>query len=330
MASKHAYKLFFFMQSTVFLALLMYYCYTPHPTMSHHCKQQAFIKAFDVVSLWRKKNARGPLSNCTFNDIMNRPGVVLLTTANLGFLDMTINMLASIKKIGICVYTVIVAEDKNVYRYLRRRTEIDPAIHVVMTDSGEVQSDLVMSTDHHRYFSLLKKRQGYILRLLDQNLEVLFTDSDTFWFQDPLPYFQGDFDMSMMDPRSPYPTRTNKSHYCAGFAYYKPTTVTLQFVKKWITFMEGKDYMDQSVMNKLLQEDQPVHVNIKPLDIKLFPPGPKFYEFLEKNASYSAVVMHAASIRGHDAKVRRFKSSNMWLVNKTSDELVALEHSLNV
>ncbi|XP_022109305.1 UDP-D-xylose:L-fucose alpha-1,3-D-xylosyltransferase 1-like [Acanthaster planci] len=272
---------------------------------------------------------RGQLSNCTLQDIMKRQGVVMLTTTNLGYLDLSLNMLASIRKVGVCVNTTIIAEDKTVYKYLRSKAEGDPAVHVVMTNSGEVQSREVWSKDFINYFGLLKKRQRYFLSLLKQGLEVLFTDSDTFWFSDPFPYFQGDFDMSMVDQKSPYPTRALNASYCAGFIYLRPTNTTLQFVRKWIMSLEGKNIMDQFVMNRLLRADQPVHVKVHPLDIHLFPSGPKFYQLLEQNANYSAVVMHAASIHGHAAKVAKFRSSNMWLVNGTSEELLAREHSLH-
>ncbi|XP_022109324.1 UDP-D-xylose:L-fucose alpha-1,3-D-xylosyltransferase MGP4-like isoform X2 [Acanthaster planci] len=248
-----------------------------------------------------------------------RPGVVMLSTTNLGFMDVTLNMLESIKRIGVCVNTTIIAEDQKCYRYLSKRAKADPAVHVVLTNSGESTSKEILRTQRRQYYALFNKRQKYVLELLEQGYEVLFSDADTFWFRDPFPYFKGDFDLSMIDSRSPYPLRTDKSNHCAGFVYFKPTNVSLQFVKAWIKAMadnekSGKLVADQGVMNFLLNTDQPVHVNIQPLDTNIFPWGPKFYTLLKRKANYSTVVMHAASIRGHAAKVEKFKSSNMWLV----------------
>ncbi|XP_038044383.1 UDP-D-xylose:L-fucose alpha-1,3-D-xylosyltransferase MGP4-like [Patiria miniata] len=327
-----ALKVMFFLQSLAVLVLIFHWsrkcnsCVILKTAMINQATGNVYSKATSVPFA---STERGQLSNCTLQDILQRPGVVMLTTTNLGFLDMTMNMLASVRKVGICVNSTIIAEDEKVYQYLHKKAEGDPTVHVVMTNSGLMQTGEVKRKNARTYFDLLKKRQGYFLSLLEVGIEVLFTDSDTFWFRDPFPYFQGDFDMSMMDPRSPYPTRTSRAHYCAGFIYMKPTNVTLLFVKEWIRSLKGKNIMDQIEMNRLLQADKPVHVNIQPLDIKLFPPGPPFYEFLAKNASYSAVVMHAASIHGHDEKVRKFKSSNMWLVNASSDELVAREQYNN-
>ncbi|XP_022079549.1 UDP-D-xylose:L-fucose alpha-1,3-D-xylosyltransferase MGP4-like isoform X2 [Acanthaster planci] len=271
----------------------------------------------------------GPLSNCSLADVKMRPGVVMLTTTNFGFKDMTLNMLESIKRTGVCVNTTIIAEDQKCYRYLSQRAEGDPAVHVVLTNSGETTSKEIPRRQRKQYYALFNKRQEYFLGLLEQGYEVLFTDSDTFWFSDPFPYFKGDFDMSMIDPRSPYPTRTNRSHYCAGFAYFKPTNVTVRFVKAWIKTMRDNDKIgrllaDQDVMNMLLRGDRPMHVNVQPLDTNIFPWGPKFYELLAKKANYSTVVMHAASIRGYAAKVTKFKSSNMWLVKTESSDFFQL------
>ncbi|XP_038044379.1 UDP-D-xylose:L-fucose alpha-1,3-D-xylosyltransferase 3-like [Patiria miniata] len=333
MAVNRVLQVLFFLQSVALLGLIMHWsrncdsCVILKTAMINQATGNMYSKATSVPFA---STERGQLSNCTLNDILQRPGVVMLTITNLGFLDMTMNMLASVRRVGICVNTTIIAEDEKVYKYLHKKAKGDPAVHVAMTNSGLMQPGEVKRKNARTYFDLLKKRQGYFLSLLEQGFEVLFTDSDTFWFRDPFPYFQGDFDMSMMDTNSPYPTRTSRAQHCSGFIYMKPTDVTLLFVKEWIRSLKGKHIMDQIVMNKLLQADQPVHVNIKPLDIKLFPPGPTFYEFLAKNASYSAVVMHAATIHGHDEKVQKFKSSNMWLVNASSDELVAREQSLYV
>ncbi|XP_038044380.1 UDP-D-xylose:L-fucose alpha-1,3-D-xylosyltransferase 1-like [Patiria miniata] len=333
MAITRSLQVLFVLQTVVLFALIMYWsrkcdpCVIHKTAMINQATGNVYSKATNVP--FARADERGRLSNCTLHDILQRPGVVMLTTTNLGFLDMTMNMLASVRRVGICVNTTIIAEDEKVYQYLHKKAQGDPAVHVVETNSGLMPSSELRRYKNRSYLDLTNKRQGYYFSLLELGFEILFTDSDTFWFRDPFPFFQGDFDMSMLDPRSPYPIRTSKSHFCSGFIYMKPTNVTLLFVKEWIQSLKKKRIMDQIMMNMLLQDDKPVHVNIKPLDIKLFPTGPPFYDFLAKNASYSAVVMHAASIHGHDEKVRKFKSSNMWLVNASSDELVAREQYNN-
>ncbi|XP_038077306.1 UDP-D-xylose:L-fucose alpha-1,3-D-xylosyltransferase MGP4-like [Patiria miniata] len=343
-ASDNVFKILFGMQSLAFIAFIIYLSQDDHAVrplsrLSNDCtcqdkhRQELHIKAVShsINSTRSVNQTRGPLSNCSIYDVKSRPGVVMLTSTNLGFLDVTLNMLESIKRIGVCVNTTIVAEDQKCYHYLSKRAEDDPAVHVMLTNSGGTTEKEILRSQRRPYYALFNKRQEYILAFLERGYEVLFTDVDTFWFRDPFPYFEGNFDMSMIDPRSPYPNRTEKSHYCTGFAYFKPTDVSIKFVKAWIKSMKddlkrGRLLADQDVMNHLLRQDKPVHVNVQPLDTNIFPWGPKFYDLLEKKANYSTVMMHAASIRGHAAKVAKFKSSNMWLVNCTVEELISREN----
>ncbi|XP_038044735.1 UDP-galactose:fucoside alpha-3-galactosyltransferase-like [Patiria miniata] len=344
MAQDHVYKVLFFVQSAAFIVLIINYSQTSYDiqkpiklsvaptdvTNACNCNVTQREQEDEAARLCTpvRNDKPGSLSNCTLADIMKRPGVMLLTSTNLGFLDITLNMLESIKRIGVCVNITIFSEDQKCYRYLSERAEGDPAVHVVLTNSGESTSKEILRTERHSYYALFNKRQAYLLAMLEQGLEVLFSDADTFWFRDPFPYFQGDFDISLIDSISPYPLRTPRGDFCAGFVYYKPTDATLQLVKAWIQTMQendkkGKLLADQSVLNGLLKADKPVHINIKPLDTNIFPYGPKFYSLLAKKANYPTVVMHAASIRGRAAKIAKFKSSNMWLVNSTIEEIAS-------
>ncbi|XP_022081086.1 UDP-D-xylose:L-fucose alpha-1,3-D-xylosyltransferase 1-like [Acanthaster planci] len=269
---------------------------------------------------------RGRITNCTLENIQKRPGVVLLTTVNAAFLDVTVNMLLSIRRLQLCVNTTIIAEDRVVFEFLRRKSEGDPGIHVVLTDTGEVDSRAIPRKDRHAYYGFMNKRMGYTLGLLERGWDVLFSDGDLFWFRDPFPHFQGDFDMCLRG--WDYPVRLQKTVFCAGFIYLRPTNATLKFVRTWVEVMrsnrrKGRVVSDQTVMNGLLHQDQPVHVDIKPLHPNLFPWGSQFFDPSWQQENYSTVVMHAANIRGHAAKEKKFKEFGLWLVNATSDDLIA-------
>ena len=267
------------------------------------------------------KGMRGVVSNCTLADVKRRPGVVMLTTTNLAYVDVVLNMLTSVKRVGICINTTVIAEDQQAYILLKKYTMGDPAIHVQKTNSGEMDPIEHKRTHSSQYYGIMNKRQAYFLPLLEQGFGVLFTDSDTFWFRDPFPYFQGDFDMFL---RGFTPTRIiSKTNFCAGFIYLKPTTATIQFVKTWTQVMDnrkkkGSFTPDQIVMNGLLRGDKPVHVDIKMLEPNLFPWGPTFFDPSWQKENHPTVVMHAASIRGHPAKLKKFKEFGMWLVNVTN------------
>ncbi|XP_038071760.1 UDP-D-xylose:L-fucose alpha-1,3-D-xylosyltransferase-like isoform X2 [Patiria miniata] len=259
----------------------------------------------------------GPVPDCI---IRKKPGVVMLTTANLAFVDFVLNMLASVRKVGVCVDTTVIAEDGMAYDELQKYTKGDPAVNVLRTSSGEMDA-MESRRGNAQYFGIMNKRQAYILSLLERGLEVLFTDSDTFWFRDPFPYFEGNYDMFIRGSRPHNQTRRiNEIEFCAGFIYLKPTIATVQFVRTWVKVMEdykkwGLLYPDQTVMNNLLKDDKPVHMNIKMLDPDLFPWGAAFFNPSWQKQNHPTVVMHAASIRGHPLKLQKFKELDMWLVN---------------
>ncbi|XP_022103162.1 UDP-D-xylose:L-fucose alpha-1,3-D-xylosyltransferase 1-like [Acanthaster planci] len=266
----------------------------------------------------------GPLSNCSLADIKKRPGVVMLTTANLAFVDFVLNMLASVRRAGVCINTTVIAEDQTAYKVLHKYAMGDPAVHVRKTTSGEM--DAIEHSRHTvtQYYGIMNKRQAYILALLEQGLEILFTNSDTFWFRNPFPYFEGNFDMFMRGTRSHYPTRRVKeTRFCSGFIYLKPTNATVKFMREWVKIMDsnkkwGNYKPDQSVMIRLLQADKPKHVNVKMLDPNLFPWGPEFFNPSWPRKNHSTVVMHAASIHGHANKLTKFQEYGIWLVDVTN------------
>ncbi|XP_038066820.1 UDP-D-xylose:L-fucose alpha-1,3-D-xylosyltransferase 3-like [Patiria miniata] len=285
-------------------------------TFSNHATSQPPNRTVDI---------RGKISGCTLADTEKKPGVVLLLNTNTAFMDMTLNLLESIKRTGVCLNTTIIAEEKNAYRALLSATQGDPAITVLKSAEGEASSDklLVFSPEYNR---LVNRRQKYILSLLQQGFEIFFTDVDTFWFQDPFSYFQGDFDMSLVDERSPYPTRLQTlSNYCAGVAYFKPTDKTIKFVKKWVEILanpKNKKH-DQRVMNDLLHTNQPVRIDVRPLPVNRFPhANSMFWEPEWRKENNDTIMMHNVGfqVRGHDEKVDKFKENNMWLVNFTIGE----------
>ncbi|XP_022090619.1 UDP-galactose:fucoside alpha-3-galactosyltransferase-like [Acanthaster planci] len=322
--------------STFIISIINYYqpplAFTPTETSNgYEMNKNDPEKSPDAAS--GGTEARGRLSDCTLAEVAERTGVVILTTTNTAFLDMTLNMFESIKRLRLCINATIIAEDQRVYEYLHQLLEGDPGIHVLKTNSGEMgEEELDFIHNRPKYYGLMNKRQAYILTLLEQGLEVLFTDTDTYWFRDPLPYFHGDFDMYMVDLDA-YSPRRNKGpariNFCAGFVHFKPTKETLRFVEAWIQTMtthqrRGQHIPDQVVMNDLLRERKPVRIKVQPLDSNLFPWGERFYEMLAQGKNYPTVVMHAATIRGHKAKVEKFRSSGMWLVSNTSEELLNL------
>ena len=256
------------------------------------------------------------LSDCTVEDVRKRPGVIVLTTTNTGFLDILLNLLESIKRTGVCPNVTIIAEDPQAYAFLLGISSGQPGLNVLKTSSGFMTPQKLMFGTKV-YKELVNKRAEYLLSFLEKGLEVMFTDTDTFWFRDPFPYFQGDFDVAMLDELLNYPERNPTSRFCAGLAYFKPTERTLRFVREWVRRMKGdkkkKRTPDQDVMNNMLLHDQPVHMEVRSLKPSFFPKGKLFYNNKWRRVNNNTAVMHSSMILGHDKKVTYYKEHNMWL-----------------
>ncbi|XP_038061661.1 uncharacterized protein LOC119732270 [Patiria miniata] len=275
---------------------------------------------FEVRSLQRKRptsaHARAkapPTATCTEHALSKKVNKVVLTTTNAAFLDFTDNWLESIKRTGACPNITIVAEDDVTLTYYTKRLTDYPGLHVVRTDSGVTSSKpLIFDTPIYRHF--VNKRQRYIQEYLHNGYEVLFTDVDTYWFRDPYPFFEGNFDLAVEEDISRF--------YCAGFVYFKPTNRTLKFLQDWIQFMESDTRLkpDQEVMNKLIEQRKVPRLKVRVLDSKHFPNG-KLYSSREWRGYHKrdVVVMHNNFIIGHDKKLERFHNYGLWLLqNETA------------
>ena len=248
---------------------------------------------------------------CTQAEINNNPNTIVLTTTNAGFLDVTENMLESIKITRACPNITVIAEDKESYQALSTRAKSQPGLHVQRTDSGETTSEKLM-VNTAVYNQLVNKRPAYVLSFLEKGYQVLFVDVDTYWFHDPLKNVQWDFDIAMHNEFTA-PTYW----FCDGFVYYKPTTNTIKFVKEWAHLLatKKKGTADQKVMNSLISNKHINGLKVKTLSASQFPDGHRYFKtkgWKEKNND--TIVVHLSYILGHDEKVKTLKKYGFWVI----------------
>ena len=246
---------------------------------------------------------------CTLADVKKRPGKVVLTTTNAAFIDFTDNWLESVRRTRACPNITIVAEDDQTMAYYSNKTGQYPGLRVIKTRFGTVSPE-ILQFNSEPYKKFVNKRQKYVLPLIQNGYEVLFTDVDTYWLKDPFPYFTDDFDLAV--------ERDLPKFYCAGFVYFKPSKNTIAFLREWIDFMTTDKSLkpDQKVMNDLMKKKKIPGLNVKILDSANFPNGKLFFNEKWRGDKKEIVVVHNNWIVGHDTKVERFKSCGMWSVGK--------------
>ena len=243
-----------------------------------------------------------------------KPPPVVLTTTNSVFLDFTQNWLESIRRLKVRPKNItIVTEDEATYEALAEYPEVYRVKPSFMLPPNKT---LVFDTPEYKAF--VNKRPKYILDLLEKNIDVLFSDVDTVWIEDPFPYFQGDFDLFIQEDQ-PQP----KLVLCAGFAYYRSTANMIQFLKYWIRRLEinKNKKPDQMVLNIMLREKKkagktPGYFKYKVLDQKKFLSGRDYFDedWRRNNTDVKPAFLHNNWVVGHDIKVERFKKLGYWYI----------------
>ena len=236
---------------------------------------------------------------------------VIIATTNNAFLDFTENWLESLKRCGIRDHVTIIAEDEIAHDILKSRT--DMTLDVRLTSVAKSPTHLLQFGSGD-YLKLVNKRPAYILPFLEQGVDVLFSDVDTVWLQNPLPHFPEGFDVHF--ERDIYDDAKKPDMICAGFVYYSATNATINLIRQWMIRIKTKpDIPDQQLLNQLIRNKnirRTLKINF--LDQGKFPNGNDFFneDWRLKNAHIQTVVVHNNWIKGHDIKIERFKNVSMW------------------
>ncbi|XP_033641477.1 UDP-D-xylose:L-fucose alpha-1,3-D-xylosyltransferase 3-like [Asterias rubens] len=246
------------------------------------------------------------------DDVSNRSNVsaIVLTTTNAGFLDLTENMLESIRRTGSRPNITVIAEDEKSFQTLSMRAKTQPGLRVQKTNSGVTTSDKLM-VNTAIYNRLVNKRPSYLLSLLEKGNHVLFVDVDTYWFHDPLKNLKWDFDFALHNEFTP-PTYG----FCDGFVFYRPTENTIRFVKEWVYLLAttDKETPDQTVMNRLiLSKKFPLKIGV--LLASQFPDGFKYFKTKGwRNKNNNTIAVHLSYLYGHQEKLEHLKNQSLWLL----------------
>ena len=162
--------------------------------------------------------------------------------------------------------------------------------------------------------SLTSRRPYYLLKLLKNNPNVIYSDIDTIWMADPRPFFKGNLDFwAQIDgiiDGSPY-FEGYIPFICTGFLALRATRNTLKMLREWhrVTKMDPSNVQDQDVLQRIAFE---LSSDFGALPMKYFPSGNIYFESMSKVERDEVVVLHNNYIVGKDRKIQRFKSFDLW------------------
>ena len=219
----------------------------------------------------------------------------VLISVSSGFDDMFTNWWYHYSKLNLDMDVIMIAEDEATLKKYSSFSKIK----VWKSEYKNSKGNNPLTYDTNQYKQLVSRRASHILRILDSNLKIIYTDIDTVWLKDPRPFLIGNFDIwAQLD---------DVNYYCTGFMAIKKSNAVVDLLRKWNKKLSEKTQLNQPIFNKIIHKSNVKH---KALPLIEFPSG-KLY-FQEKKR-HDVAIVHNNFIIGKDKKIQRFKDVGLWL-----------------
>ena len=154
-------------------------------------------------------------------------------------------------------------------------------------------------------FNLLtSRRPAYLAELLRSYPNIIYSDIDTIWKEDPRPYFKGDFDFwaqidGLISGR-PY-FKGYIPFICTGFLALQSTANNFKLLKKWHSEISRNPSreQDQNIFQRIVFN---FSINFGVLPIRYFPPGRTYFDMMSNESRKDVVLIHNNFIAGKVAQ----------------------------
>jgi rhamnogalacturonan II specific xylosyltransferase len=249
------------------------------------------------------------------NEILTASSTIILVEVNDGYYNFFLNWLCHYEALKINLDVVVIAEDDVVSKKLEREVRRSrPYLSIQRTNNKYMSSSLLYGSMHYK--NLVSGRATHILSRLKAGKNVLYTDVDTVWRNNPMPYLSAlgkqvdailQVDTEKFDGLSPY--------YCTGFMAFVSNSRTIALMSAWESALQ-KPQLNQPIFNQLLhKKSSVVH---QPLPKMEFPSGQMYFSKMNMKQRQQAVVVHNNYIQGIQNKQIRFEKYGLWKVNNNS------------
>tara|TARA_B100000787_G_scaffold166269_2_gene151241 strand:- start:10746 stop:13265 length:2520 start_codon:yes stop_codon:yes gene_type:complete len=263
-----------------------------------------------------------------FRDNIFKDNIKLITLTNDGYMNLTENLLISMKKIGIQNLLKIYCIGLKSYNYFKKFYYYN---HVVLIDTQEeylknwVEYKSMQNPDiegKKKWATITSYKIYAINNELIKGNDVIFTDGDIVFEKNPIQYFIdniGDSDLFIQNDNQDYNSRA----MCTGMFYMKSNEKTLKITDFQTVSKNIDDFNnDQQYLRRFQNQ-----LKVKYLDLDLFPNGKYYRDKLPKNPY---IIHFNYDVSEH--KIRRMKSFNKWYLDKTheieSSKLTCLSSSV--
>jgi Nucleotide-diphospho-sugar transferase len=209
---------------------------------------------FDRPSDVFEPKIKGALNTDPFSILheISPEGQLIVTSATCGYLDMLLNWIAQMQSLNLNNFLVI-AEDLKAYEYL---LTVIPRQTVMSSAFGrpfgqKATKAAVFDSPDYSWCS----RPYYLNKLIQQNMTVIWIDSDAMLLKDPfvvVPHSEDDVIVSDDEPiLAPIRSLTMPHYYCSCFVKVRPTPGAAAVLNMWARQC-GSRSKNQPALNKAL------------------------------------------------------------------------------
>lgn len=253
---------------------------------------------------------------------------LILTFGNAGYLDFLGNWYRHFEPLGIPNYTVV-ALDAEADERLRAG---GLRSHLLTTTSLE-RPGTFASYGQRDFNRLTAQKILFVYLLLRHGVDVLLTDADTIWVQDPRPALEHASDLQIqVDNHGAFEVDAAvlaHPNVNTGFYYARSNERTIRLFRNVLTLLElYPRFNDQNAMNLALKRGRKQIALLEPgadvtdaeqlsvrlLDPLRFPNGSVFFRESERYAATGAepIMVHANWIHGRERKIACLEERGWW------------------
>lgn len=225
----------------------------------------------------------------------------IILTVNHGYIDIFNNWLWYFKRLDIKVNVTVIAEDDLVIEKLRKKKDTH-FLNIVRSWISNVSEPLDFASTSYK--KLLSARPTYILRYLQAGNNVLFSDIDTVWLQNPFSFFREIYDIWGQ-------SEAKQIRVCAGFIALRSNARTIRLVDLWQEELRRKPQLSQPAFNRLVRQQ---NISVNHLDEGLFIGGLEASNMTFEQL-HSVAMVHATFCLGLENKRNCLKGWNLWYGN---------------
>ena len=250
------------------------------------------------------------IENCLLDD----GKTVITTVTNYGYLLYTLNMLNSLRNVGLDKKVLVVCIDIKGANVLKRL-----GYNVFCIDDNDLDRFSPWNTKGYDKICYLKLELIY--RVLSLNKNILLVDGDLVFLKNPIDDINWWIEEKHIDVHIQNDSldNSNKTNMCTGYMMIKSNKKMIKLYD--CVSEEGKkkylecafDNNDQSYFNKFVKPN----CTFQALTLMKYPNGQAFYNNTSRKET--AVLIHFNWVHGH-IKMAKMKEHKMWLLTPEEEE----------